>query len=153
MYFLRYQPLKEKLRTRTLSDREALPYLIAYSAFYSVFWLIPGIENPTSWDYLSAGASVVLAILAVIYFYIKNGKSEGFDLVLKFLTIGWIVGVRFVLAMLLVLGLMLLVLPIIDTETDFLFGEESTGWLDSLVIAVIEIIFYQRIGHHIADTK
>jgi membrane protease YdiL (CAAX protease family) len=152
MYFLRYQPLKEKLRTRTLTDQEALPYLIVYIAFHSALWLMPGVENPTVWDYLSSGISVILAILAVIYFYIKNGKSAGFDLVLKFVTIGWIVSVRFILVMLLILGLMLLVLPIVDTEVDFIFGE-STGWFDFLFVAAVQIIFYQRIGHHIADTK
>ena len=30
MYFIDYHPLKQKLRSRSISDREALPYLIAY---------------------------------------------------------------------------------------------------------------------------
>ena len=31
MYFVKYQPLKRKLKKRTLSDREAVVYLVVYS--------------------------------------------------------------------------------------------------------------------------
>ena len=36
MYFVRYQPLKEKLRERSLTDQEAFPYLVL------TFFLIRG---------------------------------------------------------------------------------------------------------------
>ena len=36
MYFIHYHPLKHTLRTRSLSDREALPYLIITAFLFSL---------------------------------------------------------------------------------------------------------------------
>jgi hypothetical protein len=58
MYFIRYQPLKEKLKTRTLSDREALPYLILYAGLAAVVCLFSTMGEFNLWDLISGGLSV-----------------------------------------------------------------------------------------------
>ena len=37
MYFFKIEPLKKQLRDRTLTDREALPYLLIFTALMSLF--------------------------------------------------------------------------------------------------------------------
>lgn len=98
MYFFRYQPLKEKLKSRTLTDREALPYLVLFSGIASAVYLLPPVEEFNAWDWIGGGTSVVLAVAGVIYTYVQNGGRQGFDLIQKFVVIGWVVGVRCILA-------------------------------------------------------
>jgi hypothetical protein len=147
MYFFRYQPLKEKLKTRSLSDREALPYLIAVSAFAAAVSALPTIVDFNSWDWMGGSLSVALAIGGVIYAYVQNGGKHGFDLIQKYVVIGWIATVRCLLAF------------IPCAIALYLAGEalgltaNNTNWFDVLTIAVFEAILYQRIGRHIRDTR
>ena len=48
MYFVQYHPLKEKLRERTLSDGEALPYLVVWGVLgcvWAMLWQMYGNFN------------------------------------------------------------------------------------------------------------
>ncbi|MFZ4681662.1 MAG: hypothetical protein ACOYMS_04100 [Terrimicrobiaceae bacterium] len=147
MYFIRYQPLKEKLKTRTLSDREALPYLILFAALAAAVYLLPPTERPNLWDLIGGGISVALAIGGVIYAYAQNGGAQGFDLIQKYVVIGWVVAVRCIL--------ILIPCAIALYFTGEMLGliTDETNWFDALIMFGFEVILYQRIGRHIADTK
>ncbi len=147
MYFIRYQRLKEKLKTRTLSDREALPYLILFAALAAAVYLFPTTEGSNIWDWIGGGLSVVLAIGGVIYAYSQNGGAQGIDLIQKYVVIGWVVAVRCIL-----IFIPCVIALYIIGETLGLINDETT-WFDTLIIFVFEAILYQRIGRHIADTK
>ena len=129
MYFIRYQPLKEKLKSRTLSDREALPYLVLYAVLATVVYLLPTTEQFNLCDWIGGGLSVSLAVGGVIYAYTQNGGRRGFDLIQKYMVIGWVVVVRYILAF----------IPIAIAL--YLFGEavgvmtDDTGWFDVLTFA------------------
>ena len=147
MYFLRYQPLKEQLRTRSLSDKEALPYLVLLCGLAAAATLFSSSEAFNSWDWVSGGLSVVLAVCGVFYAYSKNGGRAGVDLIQKYIVIGWIASVRCTLVF----------IPIIIA---LYFGidrfgviTEKTGVFDVLILTCFEVILYQRIGRHIGDTK
>ncbi len=147
MYFIRYQPLKEKLKTRTLSDREALPYLILFAALAAAVYLFPTTDEFNMSDWIGGGLSVALAIGGVIYAYAQNGGAQGFDLIQKYVVIGWVVAVRCILIFIpCVIALYFI------GETLGLIADE-TNWFDTLIIFGFEAILYQRIGRHIADTK
>ena len=94
MYFVRTQPLKDKLRSRSLSDREALPYLLVFSGLTALVGSVPLIEGFNRWDFASATLSVVFAIAGVVYSYKCNGGREGFDLIQKYVVLGWVVSIR-----------------------------------------------------------
>ncbi len=147
MYFIRYQPLKEKLKTRTLSDREALPYLILYAGIAAVVYLLPTTGEFNLWDWIGGGLSVSLAVAGVIYAYAQNGGREGFDLIQKYVLIGWVVVVRCILAFIPIVIALFLIGESLGVMTD------ETGWYDVLIFAGFEAFLYQRIGRHIRDTK
>ena len=75
MYFVRYGALKERLRERSLSDNEVLPYLLldcvlaVLSSAYERF------------GFLLISFRVIFAISGVLYAYHCNGGAFGFDLV------------------------------------------------------------------------
>ena len=57
MYFVRYEPLKQKLRSRSLSDREALSYFILVNACLTLAGAI-ATEGWNAFDTLSMWLSV-----------------------------------------------------------------------------------------------
>lgn len=147
MYFLRYKPLKEKLRTRSLSDREALPYLVLFAGLAAVVYLLPNTEEFNTWDWIQGILSVAFAIGGVIYAYRQNGGRQGFDLIQKYVVLGWVVTVRCVLVFI-PCGIALFLLG----DSLGLISDETNGF-DVLIIAGFEVILYQRIGRHIRDTR
>jgi hypothetical protein len=155
MYFIKYQPLKEKLRTRSLSDREALPYFIIYVVGVALSGAFPMESEYKLWDWISVSLSVLLTIGGVFYAYRENGGDAGYDLILKYIVIGWIVSIRFFLIIFIPL-----VLFITLDETIGLVSWDATesNWdvIQPYFISVIFItvaIYYQRIGMHIRDTR
>ena len=147
MYFIRYQPLKEKLKARTLSDRDALPYLILYAGLAAAIHLLPTTEVFNVWDWIGGGLSVSLAVGGVIYAYTENGGREGHDLIQKYVVIGWVAGVRCILAFIPISTVLYFTGDALGVMTD------DTGWLDVLIMAGFEAVLYQKIGRHIRDTK
>lgn len=147
MHFIRYQPLKEKLKLRSLSDREALPYLIVMMGLAAAVYLLPGNGALNTWDWIGNGLSVALAVAGVIYAYVRNGGRHGNDLIQKYVVLGWVVLVRCTLALI----PCALLIYIAGEALGFLSDE--TNWFDVVVFAGFEVVLYERIGRHISDTK
>lgn len=148
MYFVRYQPLKEKLKTRSLTDREALPYFIIFLGLASLFALLPKLHDFNTWDWVGGGLSFALAIAGIFYAYAQNGGNQGFDIIQKCIVLGWVVGVRCFLVFIPILCVLYFVAIAV-----FNLSIDETSWFDVLLIAGFEIVFYQRLGRHIKDTR
>ena len=71
MYFVSYNPLKEKLRNRSFSDREALPYLILLFVLQMITLSIPSASEGNMWTIVEAIFNIVVTILGVYYVYQK----------------------------------------------------------------------------------
>ncbi len=147
MYFLKYQPLKERLRDRSVSDREALPYLVVFFGLTALTQVFPLLDGFNQWDFISGGLSVVFAAGGVIYAYKSNGGEEGFDLIQKYLILGWVVAVRCLLVS------VSLIFVVYSAGEYFGLVEAQTGLFDVLLLAIFEICFHQRLGRHIRDTR
>ena len=151
MYFVRYQPLKEKLKERSFSDREALPYFVLFFALFTGARVFPTVEEFNEFDMVSGVLSVIFAIGGVLYSYEQNGRKKGFDLIQKFVILGWVVSFRCFLVLLSVFIVAAVALGVKETiET---IETSETDGFDVLFIALVELIFYQRIGKHIRDTR
>jgi len=146
MYFVRYHPLKEKLRDGTLSEREALPYMILFCGLNAAVFCMPRQTELNEADLVSALLGVALAVLGVIYAYVKNGGNSGTGLIQKFVVLGWVVTFRCLLVFIVVM-----VVFFYFADLPLIMGK--TGWYDVLVLGGFEVILYQRIGKHIADTR
>ncbi len=147
MYFIRYKQLKNRLRSRSVTDREALPYLILSVAIAALVSAPPPGTISNLWDCLSALFSAATAVGGILYAYHKNGGRSGFDLIQKFVIIGWVVTIRFALVFIPIA----IVIIIAGTKMGVI-SLDYTGPYDILMILVAEIIFYQRIGKHVGDT-
>ena len=147
MYFIRYEPLKSRLRSRSVSDREALPYLVITLSIYTFIYYTSLRNSYNFWNVIETFISVAIVIGGIFYAYRKNGGMAGFDLIQKFVVLGWVVFFRFMI----VANPVIFFLVIVGTETG-LMSQGYTGPYEVLCIFLIEVVFYQRIGKHIGDT-
>jgi len=147
MYFVRYQPLKERLRESSVSDSEALPYLIADVALTALLFALPQSDGYNFWDGVSGCLSVATAVGGVLYAYKKNGGRDGYDFIQKYVVLGWVVGVRFLIAFV-PIALVLLLLGIHIGMTSC----HATHPYDVVMIFLAEVIYVQRVGRHVGDT-
>ena len=146
MYFVQYNPLKQQLRNRSLDDRDALPYLILEGAVVALMGLNISSDGLNAFDVVSTLISVAIIIGGTFHVYEQNGGKEGFNLVRKYIVLGWVVGIRVFLACIpvfLILGMLIGLGNLDDEFSDFLIM--CCG-------AAIEFIYYQRLGRHIRDT-
>lgn len=155
MHFVQYQPLKDQLKSRTLTERQSLPYLVAWSCssallFGYITWTsatIPTCYHLT--DFVLDALTIGLAIAGVLYSYSKNGANSGFDFIKKYVVLGWVVSVRCILFLIPLLVIYILGVSVLgETESD----TSCTTWADVAVFFFVEVAIYQRIGRHIADT-
>jgi len=147
MYFVKYQPLKEKLSSRTLSEREALPYLVVFTALTALTVAVPLYENYNTLDGIAAGFSVLIAIFGILFAYKQNGENEGFDLIQKYVVLGWVTTIRF-----LIVGIPLGIGVAIAAGA-LGFSMEETNGIDLAFWIGFEALLYYRIGIHIRDTR
>ena len=158
MYFIKYQPLKRKLKERTLSDREAVVYLLVYSLLLMMSAGIPpetmeecNDRGLMAWDYVViALVNAGITIAGIYYIYVANGGKSGFDLIQKSFVLGWVVSIR-CLIVFLPLGVVTLVV------SGEVFGNE---WEDGtqhrihyFLTFLLIVVYFQRLGRHIRDTR
>ena len=147
MQFFPYEPVKEKLRTRTLTDREALPYLLSMFAFAASAVVFPVPLGSDLWDRINQGGTILLAVFGLLYSYRKNGGANGHDLALKYIVLGEIVVAR-CFALSIPVGIALIWLG-----NQLGLRDHLMGWYDTVLWLVLQIVAYQRLGRHIADTR
>ena len=147
MQFFRYGAVKEKLRTSSMSDREALPYLLSMFAFIAVAVVFPLTLGTHLWDRINQGGTILLAILGLLYAYSQNGGANGRDLALKYIVLGEIVVARCSVFSIPV-GLVLLWLG-----NQIGLRDQSMGWYDTTLWLIFQVVAYLRLGRHIADTR
>ena len=147
MYFIKYNPLKDKLRTRSLPEREALQYLVSFAGLTTLFGVLPMFGVYNAWDGVSAFLSVATAVGGILYAYSQNAGANGYDLIQKYVVLGWVVSVRVFLVAVPVL-FVISGLGVAFGLTSF----EASGPLDVFVLFILEVVWCQRIGRHIRDT-
>ncbi len=148
MYFITYQPLKDKLRARSLSDHDALPYYIFITAITVFFGSIPLPNVFNRWDAVSIVLGIALSIGGILYVYHQNGGRNGYDIIQKCIVLGWVVSVRVVLCFIPVA----IALHVIGMYLGFV-THGSTGWYDVVVMSSVYAVTYLRLGRHIKDTN
>ena len=144
MYFGRINRLKARLAKDPLTDREVLPYLIAYGVTCAVAFLLPA-PAPNRWDVLTGLSGVFYSALGPIYVYRKNGGAGGSHFLQRFLTLGWVTTIRTVAAY----------LPVFFVA-HFFVGMiagivEDTRPYNFILFLGLQTVLYLRMGHHIEE--
>jgi len=144
MYFWRIEELKAEMAARPLSEREVLPYLVVFVSLYAAVGYIPQAFT-NIWDGLEAFCSIALAVLGTIYVYGQNGGASGQHFLQRYLAIGWVVTLRWLVVFILAAVAFFTLMTVLGRET------EETTWYDFLFLAVVQAVVYWRIGYHVGD--
>ena len=107
-------------------------------------------EGLNAFDLVSMFLTVAILIGGTFHVYEQNGGKEGFDLVQKYIVLGWVVGFRVFLAsvpVIIILGVIVRVLVLLANIDDAV-----SDMVIVICVATAEFIYYQRLGKHIRDT-
>jgi hypothetical protein len=144
MYFWRIERLKREMAICPLSESETLPYLIVYITCTTIFSFVP-YTFTNIWDTLSAIFSAFLAVVGTIYIYRQNGGVDGQYFLQRYFAISWVVTLRLLLIGTITIIIFSILLALANVSS------EETTWYEFFFLSVFEVIFYQRIGHHVRD--
>lgn len=144
MYFWRIEELKAAMAVRPLSEREVLPYLAVAAGLSAVAVWIPEVTM-NFWDGAGMVWSIAVAVLGTLHIYQQNGGAGGEHLLQRCLAIGWVVSLRWLVA------IVLFAVAFFAATAAFGTVPEHTTWVDFLMIAAFQVGLYWRIGHHVRD--
>ncbi|MBW3696009.1 hypothetical protein EK599_09895 [Vibrio sp. T187] len=134
MYFWKIDRLKHDLRNELVTEHEFLKYLIASTIIVGLA-LMP-LSETNDLDMLSAGISIPIAVFGTLAtFHVSNKRN----FVAQFIAVTWVVGIRLIPA-----AILLLMLTLDSSSTE-------TTQLEVAAFALVELIFYWRVIHHIKD--
>ena len=148
MYFIKINTLKEKIKRKELFDREALPYFFLFIILYELNGIIPPVEPLNFYDHVFNIAALGITIIGTYYCYHQNGKSDGYDFILKYIVLGWVVFIRCFL----VFVPFFIIVQLIGQG--FLnISQPSMDIVDLCAFTLLGIYFYERLGFHIQDVR
>lgn len=149
MYLWKTDLLIEDLKNDTVSQREQFKYIFLFYLLTIIFmdpWFYVDTDYGVNDSYLSVGM-VIATILGLIY--CNKYNSDGKDLILRIVTLGFPVGIRFfcifIPAIFVVVGLeeYLEIGTAIDDE-----GHDSyqTTWLQVVILPLLYAGYYWRVA-------
>lgn len=145
MYLWKIDKLKEELRQGSLSEKESFKYLLAWEILYSLV-LIP---FPVEWSVLDVYdglLELVLAILGIAYVYKVNGGSAGKYFLQRYLSIGWVVFVRF--SVFVTIPVIIAYGVVYGVATNGADMPEQTTWLDIALLGLVSMAYYLISARH-----
>jgi len=107
MYIWKVSPLIEELKNQKLSQKEQFKYFLTYSLLM-VLSADPFLYidfNYVIYDSIDTLVASIITILGIIYCFKVNESVDGKDFILRFITLGLPITVRFVFVIILVVGI------------------------------------------------
>ena len=141
MYIWRIDRLKTQLAAGPLTDREILPYAMTNGVLMGIAFTLPP-EHPSVWDSVSGLVAAAAAIAGTIWAYTQNGGMAGTNFLQRYVSICWVVTIRFFVALLGAIALW-------SMQADPIDPEGQTTWRGVALYALVCVVFYQRVGVHI----
>ena len=138
MYFLSINNLKHDLISKKLTEYDAFLYLVSQSTIIYIAYLLKTETTTNNFDVFHDITSLFILILATYYCYVCNNKTNGTDFLLRFISISWVVTIRFVL-----------ITAILYVPFSIIRDGKETGLIDVIFNITLDIALYYRISHHI----
>ena len=142
MYFWNIEKLKEDLKKQTVTEGELFKYLFATVVVYCLGFMMP--YTADIWYKLSILLMTVITASGLYYLYKCNGGKNGKNFLEKYISLGWVVSVRW--AVLVALPVMVVCLIILEAIGPSMYVAE--GFFFDLVY----ISYFWMLGKHIKDT-
>ena len=152
MRFLSINRLKKELCTDSLSEHDAFVYFFAaliVETFlvHSLFTFSDAMEFAPL-DIANALTPTFIVVAATWILYLANGGKGGHHFFLRYFSILWVVGVRFLLFSSILLVVWLRYFVFTDSDSDFAYE-----WVTFVVSNILHIFFYWRVWMHMREVQ
>jgi hypothetical protein len=153
MYFWRIERLTAELRRGPLEQRGALLYVLAWLVLWTVLTLSPAwaaSESQHAGDWASFFVSLLFLVGGTLTAYRANRGSRGQDFAARYFAIGWVLGIRLMVLLLLPLVVVLFVIAgVVAVRTNAPeLSDAAASWVGAGLTLVFEAIYYWRLTHH-----
>jgi len=153
MYFWDIESLKEDIRRGEFTDKELMPYIVLSVVLYILgteFTAYFPYENINIWTYLLSILNILIPLGGTLYVYKKNGGAKGNNFASKYISIGLVVGFRFLVYLVLVIMLLII-------YWYFSFGEQEeempTTFVEVALSSSWYVLLYYQIAKHTEETN
>ncbi|MCC6797827.1 MAG: hypothetical protein IT366_22120 [Candidatus Hydrogenedentes bacterium] len=155
MYFWNLHALKAMLKERPLTDHEALPYYFVVAFLmqldvYASTYFASVEPSSSSVELLSSAIYHVIVLAGILWAYIRNGGRNGYSFFSRYFAIGWVVGIRLLVAI--IAPLILLMAVFIAAE---LYGISNADTTFDIVInlfgIIIEIVYCYLVARNVGE--
>ena len=157
MYFWNIEKLKEDIVAGRFSEKDHFIYLLMFVALAAILTeaaLNMGTRAtiPNIWDAVNSIGHILIPVMGTFFAYEANGAREGKDFLGRYLSIGFVMTIRF----------LALLVPIITAPIFYYMyafrGESAvlmivTTPLEVIVFLAWLVFLYVRICKHIGDVK
>ena len=144
MRFWKIDALKHELSAAPLAASQAVQYSIASGVLTILLYGLP-FYDANAWDVAGICGDAALLGAGSYLAYRANGGADGRDLLGRYFSVTWVVGIRF---------LVLVMIPVLSftlaLET-YLYGDvpEQTTPLELVVQLTCAAVFYWRVATHL----
>ena len=146
MYFWKIDKLKNDLLKKPLSESESFKYLLATLVIYSL-GMIPFLEN-NLWDVYSAVIMALITTVGVYYVYQCNKGARGNNFLQKYLSIGWVMGIRWIVFIMLpIMVIFYIVKGLLSDIPNY------TTFTDMIFVNLLYISYFWLLGKHIKEVS
>ena len=151
MYFWNIEALKRDIGKGQFTSRAVFPYVVVSAALYAIsieFFNYFPYEDSNQWTYSVSVINALIPIVGTIYTYSSNGGATGKDFAAKYFGIGFVVGIRFIVYLVPILGLLFVYWV-------YVFGSVEnypTTFLEMVMFSALYAALYLRIAKHMRDT-
>lgn len=146
MYFWRIHELKIGLARSPLGSLEGLQYVLALGVVSTAYPYLLGPPDPqpfNSWDHIGSVGMFVLCVIGVIWCFLANGGKNGPDFLSRFLSLGWVLAIRFIVLAL--VPMMIVVFALEDWRGEI---PTETSALRVSASLLVLALFFLRLRHH-----
>ncbi|RUO73276.1 hypothetical protein [Idiomarina ramblicola] len=147
MYFVNINSLKEQHTSGQYQEKDSLVYAIASVVLTYLGVLL--VTYPESiWLNVQMAVEAALFLVMFVTAYRSNGGNEGSRFLDKFLSIGWVVGIR-----LIPLAIILGVVSLYGDATYYGKETDHVGPYSLVTMLIFYLFFIWRLSKHIRDIR
>ena len=141
MYWFNIKALKDDLKKGKLTQKDQMLYLLATFTFATIMQELatyfPIEDSATYLDYIDSLLYLVILISGIIYSYIVNGANSGKNFMQRYISISFVLGVRYTIIFIGFSSLIVLALIILN-----IYGYEDLEPYIEVIFTFLANMFY-----------
>jgi hypothetical protein len=163
MYFWNIEKLKAQLIERPLTDKETLPYVIAYALIYAIIFELvnfaysipPDLATKSEAygisDFLYFIFYLIVIIFSTKWIFNKNRVYNENYFLQRYTALGWVVMIRVTVFLTIFVLLLAIITLILGWDADRVFESDKFGYIAFVMTYFVYFLYFWYFGKHISD--